>query len=108
MVVQAKDGEDVVTVLPVTHSPPLDPTDALEIPRDTKRRLGLDEDRSWIVVAESNRFCWPGPDLRMARSGDASSVVYGSLPGAFFEQVRRAFLKKVQDARAPAIVMRTE
>ena len=30
----------------------------------TKRRLGLDDARSWIMVTEGNRFAWPGPDLR--------------------------------------------
>lgn len=108
MVVQDEDGEDVVTVLPVTHTPPIDPADAIEIPAVTKRRLGLDDDRSWIVLTEANRFHWPGPDLRMARPGDTASLLYGSLPGAFFERVRLAFLAKIRIERAAAVVMRTE
>jgi hypothetical protein len=107
MMVQNEDGEDVVTVLPITHAPPYDSADALEIPADTKRRLGLDDARSWVVVAESNRFRWPGPDLRMARPGEAESILYGSLSGAFFEKVRLAFLAKIRAARAN-IVTRTE
>jgi hypothetical protein len=108
MTVQDDDGEDVVTVLPVTHAPPRDPADALEIPPETKRRLGLDDERSWIVVTECNRFFWPGPDLRMKEPGNAASVLHGSLPGAFFERVRLAFLAKVRAARAANIVKRTE
>lgn len=108
MMVQNESGDDVVTVLPITHTPPRDPADALEIPADTKRRLGLDDDRSWIVITESNRFYWPGPDLRMTQPGDAASVLYGSLPGAFFEKVRIAFLAKVKAARSSTIVIRTE
>ena len=106
--VQEEYGEEIVTVLPITHTPPIDPADALEIPYATKRRLGLDEERSWVVVTESNRFRWPGPDLRMVRAEDAASVVYGVLPGTFFEQVRLAFLGKVKVARASTIVTRTE
>ncbi len=58
------DGATVVTVLPVTHSAPTNPRAAVEIPRAVKRHLGLDDDRSWIVVAEGNEFLWPGYDLR--------------------------------------------
>jgi hypothetical protein len=58
------DGTPAVRVLPITHSPPSDPIEAIEIPPVTKRRLGLDGQRSWIVLTESNRFVWPGPDVR--------------------------------------------
>jgi hypothetical protein len=47
-------GQTVVTVLPITHSRP--ESDAVEIPLPVKRRLGLDEARSWAVVSEVNRF----------------------------------------------------
>lgn len=108
MMVQDENGEYVVTVLPITHTPPHNPADALEIPSATKRRLRLDDDRSWVVITESNRFYWPGPDLRMANPGDANSVLYGNLPASFFEQVRQAFLAKIRDARSSRIVARTE
>ena len=54
----------IVRVLPVTHTPPTDLADALEIPTLTKERLGLDSARSWVVLTEANDFIWPGPDLR--------------------------------------------
>ncbi len=73
-------GDRKVIVLPITHAPPRDPTLAVEIPTATKRRLGLDDDRSWIVIGEANRFTWPGPDLRPVKSGGATSVVYGEPP----------------------------
>ena len=64
-IVAALDDEmQTVRVLPVTHSPPFDPADAVEITAATKRRLGLDDERSCIVLTESNRFVWPGPDAR--------------------------------------------
>src|ERR1700730_15738065 len=54
------DDTTIVTVLPITHSPPADPADAVEIPTAVKRHLGLDGHRSWIVVNEGNEFVWPG------------------------------------------------
>lgn len=60
LVTLLEDGTPVVRVLPVTHTPPSDPQEAIEIPPATKRRLGLDYERSWVVLTESNRFVWPG------------------------------------------------
>jgi hypothetical protein len=59
-----EDGETRVLVLPITHTPPSDPSTAVEIPLQTKQRLGLDFERSWIVLSEANEFFWPGADLR--------------------------------------------
>jgi hypothetical protein len=101
------DGEQRVTVLPVTHTPPNNAAHAVEIPAATKRRLGLDDSRSWIVVTESNRFTWPGPDVRPARPGDPSSVVYGLLPKALFDEMRAKWLA-LFSARKTHIVQRTE
>lgn len=94
-------------MLPVTHSPPPDPASALELPAAVKHRLGLDADRSWVVLTEANRFIWPGPDLRPSRSGDAESVAYGYLPYALFERVRLGFLAALTSRRATTIA-RTE
>lgn len=66
-------GNTVVAVVPVTHTPPQHPEEAVEIPSAVKRRLGLDEDRSWIMVSEINRFVWPGPDLRPVSSAEPSA-----------------------------------
>jgi hypothetical protein len=100
------DGEQVVTVLPVTHSPPSTPQRAVELPAATKRRLGLDDSRSWVLLTEANRFVWPGPDLRPSRRGDASSVAYGLLPYALFEEIRSKFIMALK-ARAARTVPRT-
>jgi hypothetical protein len=72
----------VVVVLPITHSPPDDPAAAVEIPAAVKRHLGLDDGRSWIVVAEGNEFDWPGYDLR--KIGRTDRYHYGFLPPRFF------------------------
>ena len=82
-------GAPVVRVLPITHAPPADPADAIEIPAVLKIRLRLDHERSWIVLTESNRFIWPGPDLR---SVDSDTGYYGALTPGLFAEVKRRFL----------------
>jgi len=93
------EGETEVMVLPVTHTPPHDADDAVEIPRATKQRLGLDGDRSWIVITELNEFTWPGPDLRPVPGGDGS-IAYGVLPPRLFNEVREQFLARARQRGA--------
>lgn len=107
LVITDNEDEQKVVVLPVTHTPPADPAQAVEIPSATKHRLGLDDERSWIVLTESNRFTWPGPDLRPVTSGDAASVVYGLLPQALFNEVRVKWLAFFE-TRKTTTVARTE
>jgi hypothetical protein len=87
-----EDGEQRVTVLPITHSPPRHPTEAVELPAATKNRLGLDGARSWVMLAEGNEFVWPGPDLRPIAGAGPASVSLGFLPPALFRIVRDRFL----------------
>jgi hypothetical protein len=101
------DERRTVTVLPITHSPPDDPAAAVELPTTTKLRLGLDDDRSWVVVSEANRFVWPGPDLRPRVSRDAGSVAYGQLPRALFYEIRTKFLALARRRHA-TLVPRSE
>ncbi len=89
---QVIEGHEVVTVVPVTHSPPADPADAVEIPAALKAHLGLDDMPSWIVVTETNDFLWPGPDLRPVAGGRANRFDYGMLPPRFFAHVRDRIL----------------
>jgi hypothetical protein len=96
-----------VYVLPITHSPPANPSLALEIPQITKQRLGLDSDRSWVVLSEANNFSWPGPDLRPAINGNLESIVYGMLPQNFTAQLRDRFVAVLESRRA-FVVTRTE
>ena len=95
LTVTDEEGDQVVTVLPVTHTPPADPNRALEIPHATKQRLGLDDDRSWVVLTEANRFIWPGPDLCLLNRDDPASIVYGELPGKLLMQIRDRFLNAI-------------
>jgi hypothetical protein len=75
-----------VAVVPITHSPPGDPGVAIEIPRRLKEHLGLDSERSWVILDEFNVFAWPGYDLRPIRGRDGH-VDYGFLPPRFFDQL---------------------
>lgn len=101
------EGDLRVIVLPIMHAPPRSSQDAVEIPTLTKRRLGLDDDRSWIVLTEGNAFLWPGPDLRAASGRGPESVVLGLLPAKLFDTVRRRFLS-LHQRRKTRFVRRTE
>jgi PemK-like, MazF-like toxin of type II toxin-antitoxin system len=86
-----RDGEAaIVTVVPVTHTPPSDLTSAFEIPAPVKRHLGLDDSRSWIMLDEGNRFEWPGHDLR-PNPFSKDRYGYGFLPPKLFESLARQF-----------------
>jgi hypothetical protein len=76
-----------VTVAPITHSAPDGAAGAVEVPAVVKRDLGLDRERSWIVVTEVNSFLWKGPDLRPLADG---SPYYGTIPGWLFLRMREA------------------
>ncbi len=107
LVTVASDGRDIVTVLPVTHSPPASGMPSVEIPYQTKLRLRLDSERSWVILSEANRFVWPGPDLRPVRSDDLGSVAYGLLPYNLIEEIRQEFIALIK-ARLARVVPRTE
>ncbi len=103
LVITTEAGKERVTVLPITHTPPARTELAIEIPATTKRRIGLDNDRSWVVLTEANRFTWPGPDLRPTQRGKAATVLYGELPGNLLIKIRDAFvaLQRKQTAIVP-------
>jgi hypothetical protein len=90
LVAALDDGTPVVRVLPITHAPPRDLADAVEIPALVKRRLGMDGERSWIILTESNKFAWPGPDLRPL---DTDTGYLGPLPPGLFQEVKQRFVE---------------
>jgi hypothetical protein len=96
-------GDQVVTVLPISHTPPTNPLFAVELPAAVKRRLKLDDERSWVILAEANRFTWPGPDLRPLRPGDAQSAAYGPLPYGLFEEIRLKFIATLKSQAVRAV-----
>jgi hypothetical protein len=84
-----EESTAIVTVLPITHVAPGGKDEGVEIPTAVKRHLGLDDEPSWVLVSEGNRFVWPGYDLRKRRRGGGYS--YGFLPPRFFERITNAF-----------------
>jgi hypothetical protein len=103
LVLAGEQGRQRVRVLPVSHSPPHDPEDGLEIPAVTKARLGLDGERSWIVISEANDFVWPGPDLRPLPGKGLESVAYGFLPPRFFRVLRDRIALRYRARRLSAV-----
>jgi uncharacterized protein YifN (PemK superfamily) len=96
MAVTNEEDETIVIVVPITHSSPHSDDTHIEMPAATCRRLGLDDQRSWIVVAEMNKFVWPRPDLRRIPGND-SLWHYGDIPPKLFEQIK-AGVQKCQAA----------
>ncbi|TCP32377.1 hypothetical protein [Sphingomonas sp. BK235] len=104
---QMRDGRTEVFVLPITHSPPIEPAFAIEIPQAVKRRLKLDDERSWIILSELNRTPWPNQDTRVVPGSKPETIVYGQLPEALYNKVRDRWLELV-DQRLVKVVTRTE
>ena len=92
LAVEEIEGEKIVTVAPVTHTPPTDSKSAVELPQITKKRLGLDDQRSWVVTTEVNRFTWPGTDLRPISRKKPNEFAFGFAPAdmirAIGDQIR--------------------
>lgn len=104
--VQNVDGRTIVTVAPITHTPPDKPEFAVEIPPETKRRLRLDGERSWIIAGDLNRFIWPGVDLRPAARG-SKTYAYGLLPPNTYREIRDKVLALARAGRG-ALTPRSE
>jgi hypothetical protein len=105
--VSTSPGAPTVTVLPITHVAPKGDMRAVEIPQVVKVRLGLDHDRSWIVLTEGNVFKWPGPDLRPLPKQNLQTIAYGYLPPRLFADVYDQFIALIKDGIANR-VQRTE
>jgi len=87
------EGDVRTLVAPITHEPPGDPADSIEIPAAIARGLGLDGARHWLRLDELNSFIWPGFDLRKI-PGPAGDYAYGMLPAGLFEQLRLGILER--------------
>ncbi|RDJ25017.1 hypothetical protein DWF00_17575 [Bosea caraganae] len=107
LAIENTPGEMRVYVLPVTHSPPVAAEDAIELPMQTRARLGLDGERSWIVISEANVFVWPGPDLRFLPGQGPASAAYGALPPGLFRIIRDRFVARARQRKA-RLVPRSE
>jgi len=95
-----------VLALPITHTPPAHPEEAFELPPAIKARLGLDDEWSWVVLTEVNRFLWPRPDLRPV-SPQKDTCLYGFLPEGVYAGIQRELLK-LRNKKRIRIVLRTQ
>jgi hypothetical protein len=85
--VENSAGALEVVVAPIMHLEPLWPSEGIEIPPSVKRHLGLDHDRSWVVVTDLNVFTWPGFDLRPVPNSPSGAVAYGFLPPKLYKAI---------------------
>lgn len=76
----------IVRVVPITHSSPSDSSCAFELSAAVKRHLGLDDQRSWVILDEINEFAWPGFDLRPIPPS-RNRFDHGFLPPRLFDQL---------------------
>jgi hypothetical protein len=93
-------GDTRVYVAPITHSRPADPH-AVELSSKIKKHLGLDDEPSWVVTNELNRFIWPGFDLRPISRSQPKAFTWGFLPVKIFEAIKRgiAMHQRSQDLK---------
>ncbi|MCW2308980.1 hypothetical protein [Rhodobium gokarnense] len=104
---EQRDEDILVVVIPITHAEPRDKTGATELPPRVKAHLGLDDERSWIVFSEANRFIWPGPDLRPLPGSAPPEFAYGFLPPKLFAVLKQRMIAKIR-ARHFKAANRTE
>ena len=102
LAVDRGDEVTMVTVVPITHSAPTDANLAIELPPAVKRHLGLDAERSWVMLHEGNRFAWPGYDLRpVSRALDRYD--YGLLPPRLFISLVERFMSIWKSGKGRAV-----
>lgn len=80
-------GVTEVVVAPITHVEPKPPAVAIEVPPRVKEHLGLDGQRSWVIVTDLNSFFWPGFDLRPIPNAARGTFAYGFLPPKLHRQI---------------------
>ena len=93
-----------VTVAAITHTQPHVDAFAVELPLKVKQHLGLDDERSWIILDEVNQFDWPGFDLRSV-PGRSDRFDYGFVPPRLYEAAKSKLLD-AQAKRKAKVVLR--
>lgn len=101
LTVAESKGGITTMVVPITHTEPEQGVAAIPIPVATGKRLGLDGEQSWVVLGEVNVFAWPGYDLAEVPGTD--SPVYGYLPPALYEIIKRRALEEYAGKRVRAV-----
>ena len=81
-----KSGALRVTVAAITHTAPAKNAEAIELRPRVKQALGLDDQRSWVILDEVNQFTWPGYDLRPV-PGTKDRFAYGFIPPRLYDAI---------------------
>lgn len=85
---------DFVLILPITRSKPGPNTAAVEIPDAVRHALGLDHERSWVIVSEFNVDTWPNAGIAPVKGRD--TFHYGFIPPRLFEAIRKLFIQEMK------------
>lgn len=97
VVARQGDGSETHVVLAaITHTPPVNPKGAIEIPQQVKRHLGLDDERSWIIVSELNIVKWEDPGIVPAQK---TRWDYGFLPPKLTKAMVDKAIEQQQDKK---------
>jgi hypothetical protein len=86
--VTGETGEVETVVAPITHSEPKAPAEGIEIPPRVKRHLGLDDQRSWVIVTDLNVFTWPGIDIYPVPKSPPGTYEYGPIPPRLYDEIK--------------------
>jgi len=81
------EGRTEVVVAPITHREPSPPSLGVEVPHRVKEHLGLDWQKSWVIVTDLNAFVWPGYDIRPLPRGPSHRFDYGFIPPKLFDRI---------------------
>lgn len=91
-----------VVLLPITHSPPLGDTLAIEIPAKVRQSIGLDDQPSWVVISEYNVDEWPNAGLSPL-PGKPDVFAYGFVPPGLFATIKARLLELAREQKSKAV-----
>lgn len=91
------DGGHRALVAAITHSEPA-AGDGILLPPRVKQHLGLDAERSWIIVSELNEIDWTDPGIIPV---SPSQWAYGFLPRPLAQALLDAVRAKAKAGPLP-------
>ncbi len=84
---------------PITHKSPTGKTVGVEIPQDVKKKLGMDDAPSWIIVSEHNVDLWPNGGLSPV-PGRGGAFHYGFISLGLFAKIKEEFIRVGQSGQS--------
>ncbi len=100
------EGEPVeeilrVVYLAISSQPPRSDQEAVEMPEDVARKLGL-RPPCWVVVSECNIQFWPHDVSKIPHTDD---WVYGKITPGFFNKLKTEFQKEMTRRKGAIITL---